>query len=239
MHRLPTWSDELTRVHLTREQRGGGTVRTYVHLHAGSLRADDVVMIDGFPVTSLARTVADLARTSPMMRALPMADAALALGLERSALSDAIERTAGWPGIGRARRTAAFADGRSESVGESTSRLVFAEAGLPCPVPQYEISDVHGRFVGRADFGWENEGTLGEFDGRVKYGRLLKPGQSVGDVLFEEKRREDALRDLGWQIVRWIWADLLQPEPLLERLRRAFARGRRSSRVTSSAARHV
>ena len=71
-------------------------------------------------------------------------------------------------------------------------------------------------------------GLSGEFDGRSKYGRLLlKPGQTSEDVLFEEKQREDRLRDSGWQIVRWVWADLYAPAPLLERLRRAFLRGRR------------
>jgi hypothetical protein len=40
---------------------------------------------------------------------------------------------------------------------------------------------------------------------------VLKPGQTAADAVFEEKRREDARRDLGWQIVRWIWQDLYRP----------------------------
>jgi hypothetical protein len=39
------------------------------------------------------------------------------------------------------------------------------------------------------------------------------------EVLFEEKRREDALRDLGWQIVRWLWADLYRPGVIRDRVR--------------------
>ena len=71
---------------------------------------------------------------------------------------------------------------------------------------------------------------LGEFDGKKKYGRLLlKPGQSAEDALFAEKRREDQFGDLGWQVVRWVWADLFAPAALLDRLRRACARGRRSA----------
>jgi hypothetical protein len=30
--------------------------------------------------------------------------------------------------------------------------------------------------------------TLGEFDGKEKYGRLLKPGQTAADAVFEERR---------------------------------------------------
>lgn len=42
-------------------------------------------------------------------------------------------------------------------------------------------------------------------------------------VLFAEHR----LPAPTLQIVRWIWEDLFSPGPLLERLERAFARGRR------------
>ena len=56
----------------------------------------------------------------------------------------------------------------------------------------------------------------------------MKPGQRLQDVLVAEKRREDALRDAGWQVVRWIWSELYRPSELLERLDRAFARGRRA-----------
>jgi hypothetical protein len=133
-------------------------------------------------------------------------------------------------GIARARRTATLLDPRSESPGESMSRVVFAEHRIPMPTPQLEVFDELGRFVGRSDFGWIEERTLGEFDGKKKYGRLLlKPGQSPEDALFEEKRREDQLRDLGWEVVRWIWSELYRPAALIERLHRAFARGRRRS----------
>ena len=68
---------------------------------------------------------------------------------------------------------------------------------------------------------------MGEFDGKIKYGRELQPEKEIEDVLFDEKRREDAVRDSGKQVVRWIWADLSPPLELKSRLERAFARGRR------------
>ncbi|MDT7681251.1 MAG: hypothetical protein QOG57_1561, partial [Pseudonocardiales bacterium] len=64
-----------------------------------------------------------------------------------------------------------------------------------------------------------------EFDGRIKYGRLLRPGQAPGDAVFEEKRREDALRDHGLRVVRWCWDDLDTFAAVADRLRRAFRRG--------------
>ena len=84
--------------------------------------------------------------------------------------------------------------------------------------------DEDGQFVARVDFCWQKQRTIGEFDGKIKYGRMLKSGQSIEDVLFAEKRREDALRDLGWQIVRWLWADLYRRGVIRDRVLRAFAR---------------
>jgi hypothetical protein len=117
-----------------------------------------------------------------------------------------------------------FGDGRSESPGESLSRVALARLGLPAPALQFEVHDGSGLLVGRADFGWEEQRTLGEFDGKVKYGRLLRPGQLSEDVVYQEKRREDALRDLGWQVVRWSWADLKDAAMIADRLWRAFSR---------------
>ena len=41
---------------------------------------------------------------------------------------------------------------------------------------------------------------------------------------MREKHREDAMRDLDWQMVRWGWVDLQPGSDLPHRLRRAFAR---------------
>jgi hypothetical protein len=51
---------------------------------------------------------------------------------------------------------------------------------------QLEVRSAEGPDLGRADFAWEDARLLGEFDGRVKYGRLLRPGQDPGDAVFQE-----------------------------------------------------
>ncbi|MGH3564545.1 MAG: hypothetical protein ACRDRH_00645 [Pseudonocardia sp.] len=79
-----------------------------------------------------------------------------------------------------------------------------------------------GLGLGRVDFGWPGLRTVGEFDGRVKYGRLLRPGQDPGDAVFEEKRREDLIRDEDLRVVRWIWNDLRTFDEVARRLRRAY-----------------
>ena len=55
-------------------------------------------------------------------------------------------------------------------------------------------------------------GVFLEFDGKVKYERLLKDGESASDVVFREKQREDMIcRLTGWRCIRIVWADLYQP----------------------------
>jgi hypothetical protein len=82
--------------------------------------------------------------------------------------------------------------------------------------------DRYGRLLGYVDFGWPELRTVGEFDGEIKYGRLLRPGQAPGDVVFTEKRREDAIRDEDLGMVRWTWSDLDAFAPVADRLRRRF-----------------
>jgi len=94
-----------------------------------------------------------------------------------------------------------------------------------------EVKDAGGHPLGRSDFGWHRGQLLGEFDGRVKYGRLLKPGETPGDAVFDEKVREDALRDSGSRVVRWTWVELTEPTIVVERIRRAIASIRTEAHV--------
>ena len=187
-------------------------------------------MLSDLAVASLARTVVDLGRTLPFADAVAAADAALRTGLDREELEQVLALAAGRPGISAARRVVAFADPRSESPGESHSRVVLHAIGLPPSSLQHEVLDEQGRVIARCDFGWEEHRTVGEFDGLVKYGRLLRPGQTAADVVLGEKHREDAVRDQGYAMVRWGSPDLQRERVLAERLRRAFARHADASR---------
>jgi hypothetical protein len=228
LHFLPVPDRALAKVHLTRPRTvGGGKQRSLIALHSSRLEAPDITQIDGVPVTSLARTVFDLARSMPFDQAVAAGDRALAIGMAIELLSDMLERGKYWGGIRAAQRVTSFIDGRAESVGESYSRVRCHQLNLPAPEPQLKIVD-RGQIVARCDLGWAEFGTVGEFDGRIKYGRLLLPGETAEDAVVREKRREDRIRDLGWQVVRWIWVELFGFEVVRDRLARAFARGRRS-----------
>lgn len=226
---LPVWNLPLDRVHVSRDGTGGGRLTAGVHRHRTPLHTSEVVTVDGVPVNAPARTVVDLACASPFEQAVVVADAALAPRsrgrpplTDRARLAAALARS-GRNGRSGARRVLAFADGGARSPGESRSRVAMWLAGLPAPVLQFEVRSDGGRRLGFVDFGWPESGTVGEFDGRVKYGSLVPAGQRPEDVLLAEKLREDAIRATGLGMIRWTWPDLDHFVPVVDRLRRSLS----------------
>jgi hypothetical protein len=227
LHGLPLWDAPLDRVHVTRRPRAWNDTSAVLCCHVARFRDDEVVEVDGLAVTDPVRTALDLARSLPHETAVVTLDAALRRGmLTHDALRARLFDLAGVPGSRSAARAVLAADSRSESVGESRSRVILHRWKLPPSTLQFGVRSGQGRLIGRADFAWEQHRLLGEFDGRIKYGRLLLPGQDAGDAVFAEKRREDAMRDEDWNVVRWVWADLRRPDRLAARVRRARDRPR-------------
>ncbi|WP_026919640.1 type IV toxin-antitoxin system AbiEi family antitoxin domain-containing protein [Gordonia shandongensis] len=206
IHGWPLLRPSLTHVHVTSGRESGGTIRHERRTHPGLFGDGDVVEVGGVRVTSPARTAVDVARGVDFARALAVFDAALAAGTPDEQIREHLRRRR--VGVGRARYAYGFADGRSESPGESWSRAQMIEASLPCP----DLQSVHvlddGREA-RCDFDWDGV-VIGEFDGRVKYERYLRPGERPLDALLREKEREGALRALGLEVIRWTWASLEQ-----------------------------
>lgn len=217
MHGLPLLLPPPERPDLTVQPGSTGDVRGAL-LHRARLSPEDVVELDGQPVTSLARTVVDLARALPLTAAVVTADAALHGGLiDREALLRVLAGCRRWPGVRRARIAVSLADPRAESPLESYSRVVMGRLGLPRPELQVAVY-VGGRFAGRLDFYWDEFGVAGEADGRFKYDQRA--------VLTAEKERQEAMEDPGVVFARWGWSDVRQSSLLQRRLLRAFDRGR-------------
>jgi hypothetical protein len=211
----------LSRVHVTRAKRSGALRTGRLHAHTAPLDADEIVLVGEVAVTSVQRTLVDLARTLAFEEAVAVLDAALHKHLvTRAELATALERTARWKGAPKARRAVDFADPRPMSVGESRSRVAMARMGVATPVLQWKVVGPGGIVLGTADFGWPDHGYAGEFDGFVKYGRLLRPGQVPADVVFAEKRREDGMRTVLRGFARWVWDEIDAFEAVARRLPR-------------------
>lgn len=198
--------------------RGGADGRVRI----GPLPSHHVCKVDGVQATVLPRTVVDLARGTNMRGAVVVGDAALRRGVPRPALLEMLNEVSAWADLGRARDIVDFLDGRAESALESLSRVIFHERGIPQPEPQYEID--LGRRAYRVDFYWKDFNTIGEADGRVKYTGELDPSRSPEDVVWEEKLREDDLRDSGRKMVRWTYFQMLrQTDETVARILRRLA----------------
>jgi hypothetical protein len=209
LHGLPVWNLPLSHVQATRSRRSSGLRTGQLHVHPAPLETGEIAVVDGVAVTAVARTAADIARTAGFAEAVAVLDAALRRRLVTpSELVSALERMAGWPGAPRARRAIEFADARAMSVGESRSRVAMARLGVAAPVLQWAVVAPGGRVLGTADFGWPEHGVAGEFDGFAEYGRSSRPGRVPADVVFAEKRRENAMRAVLRGVVRWTWAEL-------------------------------
>ena len=97
--------------------------------------------------------------------------------------------------------------------------------------PQFEISEPGVHAV--VDFRIDDEMVVVEFDGLVKYWRSADEPDPFGNrrtpnqVVVDEKRREDAIRELGFEVVRVVWSDLDDPLTLARRIAAAIKRARR------------
>jgi hypothetical protein len=220
LHGLNQLAPDQTRVHFY--VRAGGRRGREVHLHTGSLTKSDVTSVDGVLLTKLGITACDVARQGSFAQAVAVLDHALRLGVERAELASIVRRSAKSSGIAVLRRALDVADRNSESVGESLSRSLFIEwSDIPIPSLQVEYRDSSGALIARVDFDWEGK-VVGEFDGKVKYEKHRRPGESVSDAVIREKRREDRLREEGIMVIRWVWGDLKDPRLFRSRIRRVL-----------------
>ena len=222
---IPLWDMTLADVHLTREDQRAGRHEAGVQQHLGELRPVDVVDLNDERVTAPTRTALDCASILDVEHGVTVVGDLLHRKLttqkELSECAGFMER---WPGSLKHRPVLLLADGRCESVGEHRTIVLCWRQGLPMPQPQYKVRDpATGEVVARVDFAWPELGLFLEFDGRVKYQKLLKEGESVTDVVLREKRREELIcRLTGWRCIRIVWADLYTPERTAAIIRSLF-----------------
>jgi hypothetical protein len=184
------------------------------HLHAQPLY--------GVETLSLARALIDVARTCPLREAVIPMDAALARHrLTKDDLRACLATCADWPGASAALKVIEFAEPKTESPAESLSRVMFLEQDIEMPEPQVWVceGDIP---IYRLDFLWLRHRVIGEVDGKIKL--------SGGDpnVLWEEKRREDYLREADHDMIRWSYDDArYKPARTAARIRAKLARAER------------
>ena len=214
-------------VHLTVGPESAKRTKNGVVVHRYPLANDEIVEHNGIAVTSRLRTLIDLCRVSAFRNAVVALDSALAsdaVPLAKEELVEALEAQGTSRGATRAGRAIAFATSLAGSPGESFSRVLMHELGFPAPELQHEFRIVIGgrRF---ADFWWKYLRLIGEFDGQGKYfDPRYTQGRTPRQVLWDEKQRENELREHDTGLVRWDWSILRNPASFIRRLESAGLR---------------
>jgi very-short-patch-repair endonuclease len=183
--------------------------------HIAEVPVNHMTKLFGIWVTTVPRTVIDLARASQFMPAVVAADSALRAGMTTNAeLLGVCDTSASRPGIRQARKVVEFSNGLAESVLESCARVVFHEQRLA--PPELQVAVRGDGFAYRVDFCWAQFRTIAEADGLAKYG-------SKADLLAQF-RRDRLLRDAGYKVVHFTWRELFEtPELVVARIRKAFS----------------
>jgi len=236
LHGFALYQEDLAVVHLVRLDHGAPRQAARAKHHVVSRDIEnDLGAYDGIIAVSPARAVWEVACRSSLESGVVTADSALR---HDPGLLEPIEelqhRFTHFPGSHQGKLAIKLADGRSESPGESVTRVQFHRYGIPMPQLQYHVVD-HGQLIGIADFYWDDHRHLGEFDGKIKYQKLLRPDETASDRVFREKRREDAMRADLRGMSRFIWSDVMPQNArrtmaelahALDRSYRLYVRGR-------------
>ncbi|MBO0683460.1 MAG: DUF559 domain-containing protein [Candidatus Dormibacteraeota bacterium] len=178
------------------------SARRGISVHYGELAAGDIVQRAGIAVTSAVRTAFDLARRGPLVEAVVGLDALLQVSaLEPEAIAEyAAAGRAGWRGVRRLGAVLALAARGAESPMETRLRLALITAGLPRPDLQHRVLDRTGRVVARLDLAYPAYRLGIEYDGDSHWDPR---------AVRKDLRRQNALRALGWSLLRFTADDVV------------------------------
>lgn len=177
--------------------------RRDLHFHTRSIGCGEVERRAGVPVTSVARTLADLATDLNRLPAVWALDDALRRRLcTKEDIITVIQRWRGGAGCVTAKERLSEADGIAESILETAGRLALHDRGVPLPIPQYQLRAPDGTFVARLDGAYLREKVALEFDGADPHG--------LPEAVFRDRRRQNSLLELGWTVLRFTWWDVMR-----------------------------
>ncbi len=189
--------------------RGGSESNGWVRRVRREAQIGDRIRLEsGVLVTSVGRTALDLAGSRSLLSGIvTVSHARRHAGVQLSELDAAIDRLGGAPGAARSRRAVARSTSGSDSPLESLVIARCQDLGFEMPTQQVPVVGSDGVEY-RCDFAWMGGTVIGEADGRIKYiDDAFESGSSGAEVLWREKRREDAIRAVRPRFMRFDWQD--------------------------------
>ena len=184
------------RVHVTvRWQRSVDGI--WIH-RSRRLGPEDVTVIEGIPVTTVARTLVDLTDLLSSERLLRVLREAEYLGLlDLAAVDAALQRARGRRRLRALREALAHHTPGQVVRGEFEHRFLelVRQAGLPMPETNLKLRARGRRY--EIDCLWRKQSVAVELDGRAAHARI---------TAFEADRRKDtALTAIGLRPLRFTW----------------------------------
>lgn len=173
-----------------------------IRLHRTALPADEITIHNQIPITTVPRTLLDLATfLSPgqLERALGEAER---LGLTNAlSLPDLVERYPGRRGVGRLQALLQRSQGGLR-VTRSELEALFLDlldgTDLPPPLTNHLVTTPEARF--ECDFVWPSSRLIVELDGYAYHG-----GRRASD---RDRLRDRVLTVHGWTVIRVTWDHL-------------------------------
>jgi len=195
--------------------RARRVIDTTIRPHQITLREADITVVSGVRVTTVGRTIVDLVTCIDRFSAVAAADSCLNRGLLTADEFEALPvRLARRRGAVIGRQVLAEADARAESPLETRVRLRAADGKVAPDQLQYVVRGPTGRIVARTDFAWTRRNILGEADGSEPH--------STPEALFYDRERQNVLMAMGFRVIRFTWADTLDPETIPRIIRAAL-----------------
>lgn len=183
-------------------RRTGWRAPAGIRAHRGKISSDEVTEVDGIPVTTVPRTVLDLARVLDRKQLDRVLNEVEVLGLtDALSLPDLLDRYPRRPGSALLRAVLAdLGAGRGATVNDFEALFADLIAVHDLPIPRFNADlSVRGRFI-RPDALWDRQRVIVELDGRAAHGTALA---------FETDRERDRLLLAdGWRVVRVTWRQL-------------------------------
>ncbi|WP_092103518.1 MULTISPECIES: hypothetical protein [Brevibacterium] len=218
IHGLPLAGIPDPRVEILRP----GAARKHRHLRVrnAALPSAHVTAVGIYRVTTVERTLVDVALTYDLATAVTMIDDVL-----HNCVTDvdSIERIFAECGQARAqlRARSAFdlADDRRESPAETIAAVRLFESGIGGFEPQVEFKDDFGRVWARVDFCHRGSKVIIEVDGLGKYSMGTRTPRQA---LEAEKNRDARLMAQGYRVIHLTWRQLFSVGPF-EDIKRVVA----------------
>jgi hypothetical protein len=214
---LAGFEEESVELTVPAQRRGSGPGI----VHRNHLLKVDRTIIDKIPVTTVARTLIDVAAVAPPDAVEEAIDDALRKGMVSiPRMRRRLNEIAGGGGRHWITLIRTFLDAREEtgvpqSVLETKMLRTLKRAGLPRPMLQFPVHDGR-RTIAIVDFAFPSELVAVETDGyRWHSGRT--PWQN-------DRTRRNQLTALGWRVIHVTWDELRdQPKAVTENIRRTLS----------------